>query len=71
MKTFVDNISRQVIERHLLNNLAVVFDPIRICGFSDDEVLKIAAETVSVRDRRTELELLRKALQESLIELQD
>jgi hypothetical protein len=71
MKTFVDNICRQVIERHLLNNLAMAFDPIQVTTFSDDEVLEIAAETVLVRDRRIELEVLRKALKESLIELQD
>jgi hypothetical protein len=71
MKTFVDNTCRQVVERHLLSGLATAFDPIRVGKLSDDEVIGIAAETISVRDRRAELEVLSKALQESLIELQD
>lgn len=71
MKTFVDNICRQVIERHLMNGLTNVFDPLSVGQLSEDELMAIAAETQEVRDRRNELGALRQALEESLFELQD
>lgn len=71
MKTFVDNICRQVIERHLLSNLVKVFDPVSVGQLSEDELAEVAAETVEVRDRRNDLDALRQALQESLLELHD
>jgi hypothetical protein len=71
MKTFIDNICRQVIERHLLHGLIKVFDPVYIGQLSDDELLSIAEETSQVRDRRNELQTLRSMLEESLSELRD
>lgn len=71
MKTFIDNVCRQVIERHLLNGLVKVFDPVCVSQLSEDELLEVAAETAEVRDCRNELEALRQALKESLLELQD
>jgi len=71
MKTFVDNVCRQVIERHLLRGLIKVFDPVFVGQLSDDELLSIAAETSQVRDRRNELQALRESLEESLCELRD
>lgn len=69
MKTFVDNVCRQVIERHLLNGLTKVFDPVRVSQLSEDDITKIASETVQVRNRRIELQVLKQALEESLHEL--
>ncbi|KAH7344294.1 Dynamin family protein [Pyrenochaeta sp. MPI-SDFR-AT-0127] len=71
MKTFIDNICRQVIERHLLNGLANVFDPLSVGQLSEGELVAVGGETPEIRDRRNELEALRQALEESLLELQD
>lgn len=71
MKTFVDNICRQVIERHLLRDLTTVFDPVSVGLLTEDELVEVAAETVQVRDRRNELDALRKTLRETLAELRD
>lgn len=70
MKTFVDNVCRQVIERHLLTGLAKVFDPIYVSQLSEEEVLTIASETPRIRDRRIELQDLAQVLEETLSELQ-
>jgi hypothetical protein len=43
MKTFVDNVCRQVVERHLLIGLTKVFDPMRVSQFPEEELLKIAS----------------------------
>lgn len=71
MKTFVDNVCRQVIERHLLYGLAKVFDPISVSQLSEEDVTKIASETMQVRNHRTELQALQETLEESLRELQE
>ena len=36
--TFIDNVCRQVIERHLLRNLPDIFLPQRIAGLGDEEL---------------------------------
>ena len=41
LKTFVDNVCRQVIERHLLNPLPQVFCPEEVAAMDDDELYKI------------------------------
>lgn len=71
MKTFVDNVCRQVIERHLLTGLAKVFDPVYLSQLSEEDVVTIASETAQIRDRRIELQGLSQALEESLQELRD
>ena len=42
LKTFVDNVCRQVIERHLLNPLSRVFCSEEVAAMDDDELYKIA-----------------------------
>jgi hypothetical protein len=37
LKTFVDNVCRQVIERHILLALPEAFDPTMVIGFDDQE----------------------------------
>ncbi|KFY61302.1 hypothetical protein V496_05072 [Pseudogymnoascus sp. VKM F-4515 (FW-2607)] len=44
LKTFVDNVCRQVIERHILSNLSNVFSPTTVMSFLDKELLRIASE---------------------------
>ena len=69
MKTFVDNVCRQVVERHVLDGLMRAFDPISISKLSDDELLRIGSESSQTRIRRTELSALREALEKSLLQL--
>ena len=71
MKTFVDNVCRQVIERHIMRGLMEVFDPVRISELSDEELRRIASETPQIGMRRQELADLKQAMEESLRELRD
>ncbi|EER36379.1 dynamin GTPase [Histoplasma capsulatum H143] len=69
MKTFVDNVCRQVVERHIVRNLRHLFTPTDVLAFSDEEVELIASEPNSRQDRRKELKILEKHLEESFFEL--
>jgi hypothetical protein len=44
MKTFIDNIYRQVIERLILSALLELFTPIKVMFLSDEDLLYIALE---------------------------
>ncbi|KAJ5907937.1 Dynamin [Penicillium taxi] len=68
-KSFVDNICRQVVERHILKTLVNVFDPTTVSGYSDEELLQLAAETPETIRRRTKVLELQSALESSLKEL--
>jgi len=68
-KTFVDNICRQVVERHLLQPLPDLFNPETVAFLSDDELERIAAESPTLRARRQELHDLRVNLEASLKDL--
>ncbi|KAL6229069.1 P-loop containing nucleoside triphosphate hydrolase protein [Aspergillus navahoensis] len=48
MKTFVDNVCRQVIERHIVAKLPAVFEPVLVSGYEDDDLLRMAAESPRV-----------------------
>ena len=69
MKTFVDNVCRQVIERHILTKLRGVFDPVVVSGYTDNDLLHLAAEPAQISRRRADALRLREALEESLKEL--
>lgn len=69
MKTFVDNVCRQVIERHILAPLPTVFDPTVVSGYSDEDLLRLAAESPQTSHRRVETLKLQRALKQSLQEL--
>ncbi|PGH37001.1 hypothetical protein GX50_00237 [[Emmonsia] crescens] len=69
MKTFVDNVCRQVIERHLVRNLQSIFTPEMVLQFNPENVSSIASEPDSRQDRRKELKVLESGLRESLFEL--
>uniref|UniRef100_A0A093UMF5 Interferon-induced GTP-binding protein Mx2 n=1 Tax=Talaromyces marneffei PM1 TaxID=1077442 RepID=A0A093UMF5_TALMA len=69
MKTFVDNVCRQVIERHILAKLPNVFDPITVSAYVDDDLVRLAAESHQTRNRRNEALRLQEALERSLRDL--
>ncbi|KAJ4365360.1 hypothetical protein N0V95_000507 [Ascochyta clinopodiicola] len=66
-----DNVCRQVIERHLISGLMTAFDPVRVGELPDDELLQIAAESHHVHARRSDLQALKIAFEESIQELRD
>ena len=68
-KTFVDNVCVQVIERHLLRNLAKVFSPDFVAGMSDEELQRVAGEHEDTISQRENLQELLQALKTSLLEL--
>jgi hypothetical protein len=71
MKTFVDNVCRQVIERHIIGGLVTAFDPVSVGKLSDDELFQVAAESHHVSARRKDLQAMKKAVEECIQELRD
>lgn len=69
MKTFVDNVCRQVIERHILAKLSTVFDPMTVISYSEEDLVCLAAESSELSKRRAEASQLQEALEDSLREL--
>lgn len=69
MKTFVDNVCKQVIERHLLRDLPDIFSPPEVAGYTDEELERIAGETPEVVARRRELQEQLETLQAGLKDL--
>ena len=68
MKTFVDNVCRQVIERHILAKLPNAFNLMTVSSYSDEDLLSLAAES-NLSKRRVEAKQLQEALEDSLREL--
>ncbi|KAK6356133.1 hypothetical protein TWF718_000506 [Orbilia javanica] len=66
LKTFVDNVCRQVIERHILRDLTDLFSPVQIPGYSDEKVKTLAAESEETHQRREELQRLKETLESGL-----
>lgn len=69
MKTFVDNVCKQVIERHLLKTLPELFCPDSVAFFSDEDLMSIAAESSDNVEKRQQLRELHDSLTESLRDL--
>ncbi|KAK0261937.1 hypothetical protein LTR35_017791 [Friedmanniomyces endolithicus] len=51
-KTFVANVTAQVIERHMVRGLDKIFSPLDINNLSDEDILKVTSEPASVRRKR-------------------
>lgn len=71
MKTFVDNVCRQVVERHIMAGLPTIFHPTLVVELSDAEVERIAGEPATQVAERDRLETLVQILGDSLDDLQD
>ncbi|KAF4765279.1 hypothetical protein HAV15_003258 [Penicillium sp. str.  len=69
MKTFVDNVCRQVIERHIIAKLPNVFAPVLVSGYENDDLLRMAAESRQVSLRRDEARHFQEILEQSLQDL--
>ncbi|KAI9739905.1 MAG: hypothetical protein M1818_004961 [Claussenomyces sp. TS43310] len=55
-KTFVANVTTQVIERHIVKGLELIFSPIVVNAMSDAEVEEVAVEPASAKRQRDFLE---------------
>lgn len=55
-KTFIANITTQVIERHIVRGLEKIFSPVVVNGWSDAQVEAIASEPSSTKVQRAFLE---------------
>lgn len=55
LKTFVDNVCRQVVERHLLRNLPSMFSPRVVAMYTDEELEQIAGEKPEIVRKRKQL----------------
>ena len=56
LKTFIANITTQVVERHIVRGLEKIFSPISVNRLSDAEVKAIASEPTSAKRQREFLE---------------
>ncbi|KAH9427484.1 hypothetical protein MCOR02_012115 [Pyricularia oryzae] len=70
IKTFVDNVCRQVVERHIIAPLPEIFSPVIVSRFTDDELLQIGSESEKQNRKREELRARAKKLRSSLENLQ-
>lgn len=70
MKTFVDNVARQVIERHIMAPLPNAFCPNSVSQFSDEDLLRIGSESEKQKARREKLTAEAQGLKKSLKDLQ-
>lgn len=52
MKTFVQNVAVQAIERHMVRDLDKIISPLFVSGLSDEEVVKVVSEPSSVQRQR-------------------
>lgn len=70
MKTFIDNVARQVIERDLMSPLSRAFCPNSVSLLSDEELVRIGSETEQQIRRRESLLHVALSLRKSLAELE-
>lgn len=68
-KTFVDNVCKQIIERHLLRPLPDLFSPETVAAYTEEDLSRVAAESEQAIVKRKYLLSLHRGLMESLAEL--
>ncbi|KGO57330.1 Dynamin [Penicillium expansum] len=68
-KTFVDNVCRQVVERHILAKLADAFNPMTVSLYSEEELISLAIESPQICHLRSDARQLQAALEQSLRDL--
>ena len=55
-KTFIANVTTQVIERHMIRGLDTIFNPVTVSGLKDAQVEAIASEPANAKLERHGLE---------------
>ncbi|CAG1959688.1 unnamed protein product [Fusarium graminearum] len=71
IKTFVDNVARQVIERHIAPSLPSAFCPDNVSQMSDEVLLNIGSEPENQIQRRQKPTEIAQRLRQSLAALQN
>ncbi|KAH7357684.1 hypothetical protein B0T11DRAFT_229542, partial [Plectosphaerella cucumerina] len=71
MKTFVDNVCRQVVERQIMRPLSDILSPMAISEMSDEELLEIGSESNTRQAARQKLTGFIECLRASLKELSE
>jgi hypothetical protein len=56
LKTFIANVTTQVIERHIVKGLNKIFSPVVVNGLSNSEAEAVVMEPVSAKSQRDFLE---------------
>lgn len=51
-KTFIANVTTQVIERHIVRNLEGIFCPVTVQSLSEAEIMGLTSEPTSTRTQR-------------------
>jgi hypothetical protein len=69
MKTFVDNVCRQVVERHITRSLPSIFSAVKVAALSDEDLIRIAGETPERVAKRKQMQELPDNLESSLKDL--
>ncbi|EJP61428.1 dynamin GTPase, putative [Beauveria bassiana ARSEF 2860] len=69
-KTFVDNVARQVVERHIISPLPRAFCPNSVSQMSDEELERIGSEPDLQRLHRERLSATAQGLRKSLADMQ-
>ncbi|MCJ1311364.1 hypothetical protein MMC25_005035 [Agyrium rufum] len=64
LKVFVANLTKQVVERHIVRGIEEIFSPVMVNGLSESELLAWTAEPASVQRKREYLDERMKKLQE-------
>ena len=65
----MDNVCRQVIERHILAKLADAFSPMTVSLYSEEELISLAIESPQICHLRSDARQLQAALEQSLRDL--
>jgi hypothetical protein len=68
MKTFVDNVCRQVVERHITRSLPSIFSAEKVAALSDDDLVR-TGETPERVAKRKQTQELREKLESRLEDL--
>ena len=55
-KTFVANVTTQVVERHIIRGLEKIFSPVTVNGLTDTQIEAIASEPANAKRQRQFLE---------------
>jgi hypothetical protein len=63
LKTFIDNVAVQVVERHVDNELERIFSPMVVMQMSGEEISAIASEPPNISRQREHLLERKKALE--------
>ncbi|TVY73303.1 Interferon-induced GTP-binding protein MxA [Lachnellula suecica] len=56
-KVFIDVVTVQVIERHIVRGLEKIFSPLFVSELSEDEVMSLAGEPLEAQEERKRLEI--------------